>query len=141
MYCTTLEEKIMHKALSKLLYEKPDHEVIIEIDDYRNIDNNAIKRLCNYIMKSDLTFELKKAIVEVLDEPTQYLDEEKAKKLGVNNGMKTSRAIRRVLKGYEISESEFARFADAINPYARKAKFSVSVNINLHDFIGFRAIR
>lgn len=141
-YCDTIEARIMHKALSKLLYEKPNNETVIELDEYRDIDHRGIKRFCDYIMKSDLPFELKKAIVEVLDEPTQYLDEEKAKKLGVNNGMKTSRAIRRVLKGYEIRESEFAKFADAINPYERKMKYSVSVkNINdVHDFINIRII-
>ena len=104
----------------RALYEtiKEDEVTVFMPSNRPHIDVHEIDRFVEYLRTTTLPTETFIKLAKVLSEPHTYLTDEQAKLLGVNGGMKASRAVRRIAKrnGVELDNGRYARFADAINP-------------------------
>ena len=117
--------RIMFDALVALLREKP---VVVTETKTREIDHATVRRFLRWLRKQEcVPMETFVAVFNVLSEPAKYLTADAARELGVNHvGMKTTRALRRVLKNYIDTDAvEFVRLYEAINPLKREVDYYV----------------
>lgn len=133
------QKRIMFEALCAAL-EKCG-SVTVDITSERRINVYDIKWFVDYLRTiKGIPTETFVNIATVLEDPHQYLTDKQAELLKVHRNAKTSRAIRNVLRRYidfdrDVSRMQYARFADAINPYKRVDSYVVS-NMGVNEYGG-----
>lgn len=125
------QKRIMFEALYAAL-EMCGGMVTVSVPRERiGINVAEVNRFVDYLRTiKGLPTETFVKIATVLSEPHQYLTDEQCALLDVHRGAKTSRAIRNVLRrhidfDHDVSNLQYTRFADAINPYTRVGYYTV----------------